>query len=265
MVQFQDSNHSYTSADNQPWYSVTTIIGALKEKFDAEAQAPKSSRNKKSKWYGIPSAEILQAWDNERDRSTELGRWYHNKREQELYTRGGNVHIPRIENGMKVAGSQQLVEGIYPEFLCYLPSARIAGQIDYLEIVGDTINIRDYKSSKEIATKSYVDWEGNSKKMLPPVAHLDDCHLSHYSLQLSIYAHIINRHNPNLQVGNLTIEHIIFQEASQDKWGYPIYAQDDNGEYIVKEIREIPVEYKKKEVHALLTWMKSNSNKLQKK
>jgi hypothetical protein len=264
MIRFTDADHKYSSSDNQPWYSVTTIISALKEKFNAEEQAPKSSKNKKSKWYGVPVVEILQAWNNERDRSTELGRWYHNKREQELYTRAG-VHKPQIENGMKVAGPQQLTEGIYPEFLCYLPSARIAGQIDYLEVVGDTFNIRDYKSSKEINTKSYVNWEGISKKMVVPVNHLDDCHLEHYSLQLSIYAYIISRHNPSLKVGNLTIEHIIFEEAGQDKWGYPVYWQDENGEYIVKEIREIPVEYKKKEVHAIITWMKSNSHKLQKK
>lgn len=261
MIRFIDSTHTYTSDDNLPWYGVTTIVGCLKEVFDAQAQAPKSSKNRKSKWYGISVEDILAAWKGEGDRSVELGKWYHSKRENELYSREG-VYRPDIRNGVKYAPDQKVKEGIYPEFLCYLPSARISGQIDQLEVLSDRFNITDYKTSKEIAMESYTNWEGVKKKMSVPLSHLDDCHINHYSLQLSIYAYIITRHNPHLKVRDLTIEHIIFEEAGRDIWDYPIYWKDDKGDYIVKEIKKIPIEYKKSEVLTLINWMKTNSHKI---
>ena len=98
--------------------------------------------------------------------------------------------------------------------------------------------------------------------MYKPVAHLDDCHFNHYALQLSIYMYMIHRHNPNLIPGTLTIEHIKFEVDAEDKWGYPIYKKDENGDFIVKEIEEIALPYLKKEVHTILTWLKANKQNL---
>ena len=66
---FTEEGHKYESTDAEKidWISVTSFIGMFKPKFDAKAQAKKSSKNKRSKWYGMTEKEILQAWQNESD------------------------------------------------------------------------------------------------------------------------------------------------------------------------------------------------------
>jgi hypothetical protein len=85
-LQFKEEGHLYesTDSDNIEWRSVTSLIGMLKPKFDAEEQAKKSSKNKRSKWYGMTPKEILQAWDNESNRAIKLGNFYHNQREADI-------------------------------------------------------------------------------------------------------------------------------------------------------------------------------------
>ena len=261
MLKFQEQGHRYWSDDNTEWISVTSLVHKFIEPFDAETQAPKSSRNKKSKWYGVPVKDIIAAWDTERDRAAELGTWYHKTREDALcdpaYRAIHTVHLPQVQDGIKLSLSQKLEEGIYPEFLCYLPSAGICGQSDKVEVRDGKIHITDYKTSKEIKMNSFVNYEGVSKKMLAPLSHLEDCEYSHYCLQLSIYMYILLRHNPNLVPGDMIIEHVIFEEESQDKWGYPIYKKDTNGDFIVKEIKQIPLKYMKNEVNTIINWLKA--------
>ena len=264
MIQFTDQDHSYTSLvpDNISWLSVTTLIHALTEQFDAPAQAIKSSKNKKSKWYGLTPEEIQKAWIGENNRSTELGTWYHNKKEQELYTTPGlQVHAPIISNGCKVASDQRLQEGIYPEHLIYLQSAGICGQSDIVEVVGEVLNIRDHKTNKEIKRKGFTNWEGVTKKMFKPLAHLDDCEFNHYALQLSFYMFMILRHNPHLTPGKLTIEHVSFETTGEDKYSYPITALDENKEPIVKGIEIIELPYMKSEMLTLMNWLKTPANR----
>jgi hypothetical protein len=55
----------------------------------------------------------------------------------------------------------------------------------------------------------------------------------------------------------MIIEHVIFEEESQDKWGYPIYKKDTNGDFIVKEIKQIPLKYMKNEVNTIINWLKA--------
>jgi hypothetical protein len=271
MIKFIEKGHIYTSVipDDTKWLGVTTLVGHLHEKFNAKEQAVKSSLKKSTanypnKWYGVPEKEILEAWNAEGKRSIELGSWYHKQREDSLYNNfHGNVIKPDVRDGIKYAGDQILYEGIYPEHLVYLKSEGICGQSDYVEVTNDAkINIRDYKTSKEIKREGFKNWEGVVKKMYKPVAHLDDCHFYHYALQLSIYMYIIHRHNPNLTPGSLIIEHIKFEIEEEDKWGYPIYKKDADNNFIVKEIEEIEVPFLRKEVYAVTTWLKDNKHKL---
>ena len=62
---FKEEGHVYESTDQDKinWTSVTSFIGMFKPKFDAKAQAKKSAKNKRSKWYGMTEKEILQAYN----------------------------------------------------------------------------------------------------------------------------------------------------------------------------------------------------------
>jgi len=267
-LQFKEEGHLYESIDKDEikWMSVTSLIGMLKPKFDAEEQAKKSSKNKRSKWYGMTPKEILQAWENESNRAIKLGNFYHNQREADLLDfktieRDG-IEVPIIkpifdeETGAKIAPEQKIEDGVYPEHMVYLKSAKICGQADLVEVIDGTINITDYKTNKEIKETGFTNWEGITSKMYNPVSHLDDCNLNHYNLQLSIYAYIIKKHNPKLKIGKLQIQHVKFKQIGEDKNGYPIN-EHINGEPVLDDIVMYDLPYLKNEVISIINWLKT--------
>ena len=276
-IVFNEAAHSYTSVDPKDaidWISVTSLVSNFKQPFDAKAVAKKVSKNKKSKWYGIPPKEIEAIWKGESERAMTLGTFYHNQREDDLCSlasvqrEGMNLPVfaPIIkDDGDKIAPDQKLEDGIYPELMVYLKSAGICGQSDLVEVVNGHVNVIDYKTNKEIKMNSYVNWEGISQKLSGPVSHIEDCNFYHYALQLSIYMYIILKHNPKLKPGKIMIHHIKFKHAGEDKHGYPIIARAENGDPIVTDVIEIPAPYLKREVIDMIKWLHSNRTKLKRK
>jgi ATP-dependent exoDNAse (exonuclease V) beta subunit len=276
-IVFNADDHSYKSVDPNDeikWVSVTTLLSSLKKPFDAKKVAERVSKNKKSKWYGIDPKIIVQIWDNEANRATTLGTFYHNQRETDLCSLASiereGVTVPIFKpyeqpNGLKIAPVQKLDPGVYPEHMVYLKSAGLCGQSDLVEVVNGRVNIIDYKTNKEIKTESFKNWEGMSEKMLPPVEHLDDCNFNHYALQLSIYMYIILKHNPKLQPGKIFIHHILFETEGEDQYGYPIAKLDENGEPKVLEVIPMPVPYLYDEVISVINYLKENPYIIKKK
>ena len=276
MIVFNANDHSYKSVDdsNIDWISVTTLVSHFKKPFDAKKVAEKVTKNKNSKWFGIDPVIIQQIWNNEGDRSTTLGTWYHNQRESDLCSLASiereGVTVPvfkptELKDGVKIAPVQKLEPGVYPEHMVYLRSAGICGQSDLVEVVNGKVNIIDYKTNKEIKKESYVNWEGVSDKMLSPVDNLDDCNFYHYALQLSIYMYIILKHNPKLKPGRIIIHHIVFEVEREDNWGYPVTKLDENGDPVLKEVIPIAVSYLIDEVMAIIHYLSDNRHKIKKK
>jgi len=265
---FKEEGHTYESNDEDQidWVSVTSVISKFKEPFDQKGIAKKASKNKRSKWHGMTEVEIINAWEEESQRAIKLGNWYHNQREDDILEldtiEKEGIEIPIIrplnkESGIKLAPEQKLYDGLYPEHLEYLKSAKLCGQADVVEIINNTINITDYKTNKEIKEKGFTSWEGITNKMFKPVNHLDDCNLNHYSLQLSIYAYIIKKHNPKLKIGKLVIQHVKFKQVGEDKNGYPIN-ESLNGEPVLDTIKLYELPYLLDEVTSLMMWIKEN-------
>jgi hypothetical protein len=274
---FEPSAHSYTSItpDEIKWVSATTLLSNFKQPFDGPTVAAKSSKSRKSKWHGMDPKTILSVWKAESDRACDLGNFYHNQREKDLLgcqtiVRHGKelpVYHPLYDHmGRKVASSQRLEEGIYPEHMVYLKSVGVCGQSDLVEVVDGHVHITDYKTNKEIKKESFTNWEGISQKMLAPLGHLDDCNYMHYNLQLSLYMYIILKHNPKLKAGTITIHHIKFEEQEfTDTFGYPISVLDGDGNPIVKEVIPYEMPYLKNEIIHILTWYERNRDKVKKK
>jgi hypothetical protein len=276
MIVFNADDHSYRSLDdsNIDWISVTTLVSHFKKPFDAKKIAEKVSKSKKSKWSGIDPVLIQQIWTNEANRSTTLGSWYHDQRESDICALSSmereGVTIPvfkptEVKEGVKLSPSQKLDPGVYPEHMVYLRSVGICGQSDLVEVVNGKVNIIDYKTNKEIKMESYVDWEGKSEKMLPPIDNLDDCHFYHYALQLSIYMYIILKHNPKLKPGKIFIHHVSFEVETEDNWGYPVTKKDANGEPVLKEVKPIALPYLFEEVQTIMHYLHDNKIKIKKK
>jgi hypothetical protein len=80
-----------------------------------------------------------------------------------------------------------------------------------------------------------------------------------------LYLYIILRHNPKLDPGKLTLRHIKFEKAGEDRFGYPIAALDNEGNPIVEEITAYEVPYLKDEVVALLDYLQEFRPKFKKK
>lgn len=272
-VKFLPEDHKYVSVDpaeSISWMSVTSIISKLKQPFEAEKIAEKSSKNRRSKWYGMTKEQILSVWKAESERAINVGNWYHNQREEDLLgldtiERHGKI-IPIMQpladsQGLKIAPNQRLTDGMYPEHFVYMKSLGLCGQSDLVEIVDGVVHITDYKTNKEIRSESFKDWEGLSQKMNHPVSHLDDCNLNHYNLQLSIYMYMILKHNPKLKAGTMMIQHIMFEDEGKDANGYPILKTDQNGDPIIKDVVHYDLPYLKDEVLALVKWYQDNKSK----
>lgn len=270
-VIFKSQNHKYESLNPDErieWTSITTFVALFKQKFDPIAQSIRSSKNKKSKWYGMDPVKIQTHWANEGERAMTAGTFYHDQRESDIIeldtiNRQG-VAIPIIkpifQDGVKHAPIQRLTQGIYPEHFIFLKSAGLCGQSDRVEVVKDTIDVIDYKTNKEIKKESFKNWEGVSQKMLGPCSHLDDSNYWHYALQLSAYLYMMLKHNPTYKPGKLTLHHVIFEKDGEDEFGNPIIRKDDKGNPIVKTVVPYEVPYLKTEIRNMINWYMDNKN-----
>lgn len=113
------------------------------------------------------------------------------------------------------------------------PEVILVGIIDYLIKDGNHIKIIDFKSSDKIKKDSHYDFIQKKKKTLKfPLQKVQDCELSHYQLQVSIYAWLCQQLNPDFVIDSLEI-------------------------WQVKDLKiknKIPVEYLKDIVDNLMKW-----------
>lgn len=272
-ITFNEEHHAYICTDaekgsGEVWTSGTTFIKKFKPEFEAEKIATRVSKSKKSKWYGLDPKEIVKIWNEEAERATALGNWYHKMQEtnmlscETLVLDGHELPIfaPSYDEfGQKIGPNQKLHDGIYPEHLIYLPSMKLAGQSDLVYVADGYVNILDYKSNKEIKMKGFTSWDGITARMKMPISHLDDCNYIHYNLQLSLYMYMILKHNPKLKPGKLIVQHVKFEEDEQllNQYGFPVYKQTPEGDFIVKGVDKYEMPYLKDEIVSMLNWYKA--------
>lgn len=97
---------------------------------------------------------------------------------------------------------------IYSEIGVFDPLLLISGTIDILCIKEDNFVILDWKTNRDglkfesgyykkdkttIPNQLTNEWVRKNEKMLPPLNHLPECNGSHYTMQLSIYARLVER------------------------------------------------------------------------
>lgn len=230
---------------DKKFISVTTLIENYVNKFDEEfwkrykaleellgleefAPIKKKLLNSK-KWNDsyIPSyidislfeskcAEYVEKWKKENKKACDWGTGIHAEQENGFYNKpkemikkfglGGNLDV--IKNHHKL----DIERGIIPEMLLTSISndgiLRIAGQSDLIVKDGNNIQVIDYKTNKKLDKKSYYDPVKKSYQMMKyPLNHIMDCNLMHYTLQLSLYAWMIQKSNPEFIIDELRIIH----------------------------------------------------------
>ena len=227
--------------------SVTTLIGKYEPEFDSDFVSRYKAlerllstdvwkREKGGIWkshkipddflkvYNISEEElnkvqqdILDEWAKINKESCERGTKIHAQLENSFYNAGSNVTLKKFGIGGKFECKKNYNEldleyGVYPEYLIYYDNPKIdlhiAGQIDLIVKSGNDITIIDHKSNKKIDLKGfYNNSTRSSEKLKYPLGTLDNCNFNVYQLQLSTYAWMLQKINPDFVIKDLILNH----------------------------------------------------------
>ena len=233
--------------DSIKYTSVTTLIGKYEPEFDKEfvsrykalerlVPSNEWAKEKGTIWksHKIPSEylevkgiteeelnrvqqDVLDEWDRINKESCERGTKIHAQLENSFYTAGSNITLKKFGIGGKFECKKgynelNLEYGVYPEYLIYYDNPKIdlhiAGQIDLLIKNSNDIWIIDHKSNKKIDLKGFYNSSTRStEKMKYPLSNLDNCNFNAYQLQLSTYAWMIQKINPEFVIKGLMLNH----------------------------------------------------------
>lgn len=270
-----DSHTYWNVNDGEKYISVTTLIGKYEQPYDRDFWSAYKALEKllpKDSWtiekksllstkkfnkeildlYNISELDfnkvqqgILDTWDEENRKSCERGTKIHEEIENSFYEHPKDISLQKFGLGGKFECKKDYSEldlefGVYPEYLIYRESddgiLRIAGQVDLIVKNGNEITIIDHKTNKKIELKSGFDTATRSStKMKFPLNHLMDCNFYHYTLQLSTYAWMLQKINPDFVIKDLILNHYDHQGNNT------LY----HCEYLKKDVEKMLAHYKK--------------------
>lgn len=201
---FDPGQHKYTY-HGETFQSVTQFIGQFHLPFDTEKWS-----KIKAEQAGVGQEEIKKEWKRLNEYANEVGTGMHNyielyfKREyQEIPT---NLDLVNRINKFNTVYAKHLhkLEPVAFEVRVFSPRWKKAGMIDSLFVRDGKIFILDWKSNKEFRTDA--DKKGTYSKLLPPFDAYYANHLNEYSIQLSMYAAILEEWG--FEIGGAYLVHI---------------------------------------------------------
>ena len=179
--------------------------------------------------------DILDEWAETNRIACERGTKIHAQLENSFYNAGSNITLKKFGIGGKFICKKDYTDldleyGIYPEYLVYYDNPNldlhIAGQIDLIVKNGNDIWIIDHKSNAKIDLKGFYNSSTRSSdKMLYPLGHLDECNYNHYQLQLSTYAWMLQKLNPEFVIKDLILNH--YDHSGKNTLYHCSYLKDD--------------------------------------
>ncbi len=233
--------------DNEKYISVTTLIERFGQPFDKDFWSAYKALEKlipKENWviekkslqnskkfdrsilevYNISDndfnktqQDILDEWDRKNREACERGTKIHSEIENSFYKNPKNISLQKFGIGGKFECKKNYYDldleyGVYPEYLIYRKSddgiLKLAGQADLIIKSGNEITIIDHKSNEKIDQKSGYDTLTRSNvKMKYPLNNLMDSNFWHYTMQLSTYAWMLQKINPNFIIKDLILNH----------------------------------------------------------
>ena len=272
-VAFRESDHVYFNLKDadKKYTSVTTLIHKYTQEFDKDfwssykslqflipaeyfklekgrlLETKKIDIENMCKAYDIDIKEfeskrqsILDEWSKANSDACIRGTALHKQMEDLVYDNpdtivrkygfGGKFQIKKDYSDL------DLKYGLYPEYLIYNDEMGLAGQIDLLIKDDNDITLIDHKSNS-IKMESGYDPSIKKRTMMQyPLNNLMDCNFYHYSLQLSTYAYMLQKINPNFNIKRLALNPI-----SENGCGELIDCQ-----YLRKEVELMVKDYNKK-------------------
>lgn len=198
---FEETEHSYYLYDKETKLnkklkdSVTKVVGEFTQSFDAD----KWSKIKAAQ-QGVSQKQILKEWNNIKNKAGNRGTNLHRYLELKM---NNKIEKNLIVDEELKSKADKFYEDIYDN-LIPIKSEIIVGDVEY-ELAGmvdqlfysrkhDSLLLFDWKTNKKMEK---INEYGN--KMLPPFDFLADCNYCHYSLQLGIYKHLLEK-NTSLKI-----------------------------------------------------------------
>lgn len=275
-----ESHTYWNVNDNKKYVSVTTLISKYEQEYDKEFWSAYKALEKlisKDSWaiekksllnskkfnkeiletydiseldFNKTQQDILDAWEEENRKSKERGTRIHSEIENSFYDNPKDISLQKFGLGGKFECKKDYSEldleyGVYPEYLIYRESddgiLRIAGQVDLIVKQGNEITIIDHKTNKKINQKSGFDSATkSSSKMKFPLNNLMDCNFYHYTLQLSTYAWMLQKINPNFVIKDLILNH--YDHQGNNTLYHCEYLKDDVERMLKHYMKELVLE-----------------------
>lgn len=275
-INLKDSSIQYTS--------VTTLIEKYGKEFDKEfvskykalerlIPADNWKKEKGAIWkshkipegvlevYSITSEdlnkvqqEILDEWAETNRIACERGTKIHAQLENSFYNAGSNITLKKFGIGGKFKCEKNYNEldmeyGLYPEYLIYYDNPKlnlhIAGQIDLIVKSGNDIYIIDHKTNAKIDLKGFYNSTlRTTDKMKFPLTDLDECNYNHYQLQLSMYAWMLQKINPNFVIKDLILNH--YDHSGKNTLYHCTYLKEDVEKLLKHYAKQCKLDQQKK-------------------
>jgi ATP-dependent exoDNAse (exonuclease V) beta subunit len=196
LFEFKEKYHKYYY-DGKNYESVTTFIKRFKEEFDSDKWSKVTAEK-----TGQDQDKVLEEWKKLNDRANEIGHATHAWIEN--FFKGVYQPIPR---DFEIIDRLDKFHKIYYEKLTKLVPVKfeqkvfstkwkLAGTFDALFTYKDQLVIVDWKTNKKFDTTSAY-----NKKLLSPFETEDECKLTEYSIQISLYALILEEVGLDVKMG----------------------------------------------------------------
>lgn len=215
---FDEPEHKYTDSLGTEYQSATTWIKQFEPDTDWDA-----IKEKKAKKEGITVEELTEKWDAAGDYATHLGTNIHAVMEYLWQKKNYNFDkrlkkkFPEMEEDFNFRKQRcvdlyKKMKNIYVpianEFIVYDQPNGICGTIDFLawNKNKNCYSIIDWKTSKRFDTTNYFE-----NYMKDPFGHVLHCNCAEYSLQLSLYKYILEKHT-QIKIDEM----ILFQIPGKD-------------------------------------------------
>lgn len=204
-VIFNAKYHTYKDAiTSEKLTSVSKIKGAITPPFDPTGEITKRCAEKE----GIGVTELKQRWQKQADESKERGTYIHKLIEDAF---DGNVSGDLNEIAFTTKAIEYVhnskYEQVFAEQIISDHTLPIAGTADLILQTANHVSILDWKTDKSIERYSFGYTRGRPAEMLkPPFDSWHNCNFSIYSVQLSIYAWMLERQG--FIVDSCTIAHV---------------------------------------------------------
>ena len=226
---FDEESHTYTY-NGEVLTSVTTFLSEFFQPFDAKTISKYKAMSCKAK--GLPG-KTPQYWLRRWKESAEHGSRVHKLIEDHLNYKKSDLSLVKPEDEAKYEQAIyylfDLPLNINPELpnkqikvisekIVIAPSLGLAGTVDLIIKTPDGIHLIDWKTNSKIDKTAYM-----GRKCKDPVSHLPDCSYSKYTLQLQLYAFILEQLYDE-KVLSCTLVHLM--ESSYTPYEIPVYYED---------------------------------------